>query len=143
MRCPVPIGDRQFGHGALRRRETLGSLVFACRAKQGVCPNLVKPEASDVECQQPDQEDKDNSPAKRVWDQAQPEPALWRFAHPRATAGTNMYPAPRIVLMMVGLSSVGSIFRRSLLTITSTVRSSASETRLRARSSSWSRLRTR
>ncbi|MBX9875976.1 MAG: hypothetical protein K2X84_14030, partial [Beijerinckiaceae bacterium] len=65
-------------------------LSLARRTEQCVRPNLVKPEAADMECQQPDQEDKDDAPAKRVGDQAQPEPALWTFAHPRATAGTNM-----------------------------------------------------
>lgn len=90
MRRPVPVGDRKLRHGTLRCGEALRSLSLARRTEQGVRPDLMKPEAADMECQQPHQQDKDNAPAKRVGDQAQPEPALWMFAHPRATAGTNM-----------------------------------------------------
>ena len=90
MRCPVAIGDGQLGHGALRRGEAFCSLAFTRRPEQGVGADLMQPEAAHVECQQPDQQNEDDAPAKGIGDKTEPESARRHPAHPRATAGTNM-----------------------------------------------------
>ncbi len=85
MRHPVALGRRQVRDGTFRRGELLGQLLFACEAEDSIGAGLVEPQTADMKSQQAHQEDEDDPPAERVWNEACKQPH-----EARCTDGTNM-----------------------------------------------------